>query len=371
MTTIFLDKSGWGTQAKIVATIFACLSFFCLNIRVSHAQTVTNGGQQVAPRALLYVTNSTRSVVSLAEHVSASDIVSPQTYTSTPSGKLLGHPKQEILNIAKTAGADVMPLISNQNFSESGIDSFLRNPNAQNQLLESLIEEAQKNNYIGYQYDFEHIPSYDRDLYSTFVAKSAPVFHNANLQLSVAIAPIHSDDPTQFGPGSWQNWTGAFDYSAIGASADFVSVMAYDDSRSLGPTASLPWVTQVATYTLAHIPASKVSFGIPFYAWVVNDATGKRVSVVGYPALASILDGGKYISRGFSDELGVPWVTYRVRGKTLTAWYEDTQSFQAKIALIKNDKMEGYSAWALGLEDPTVWNYVLTMNEGTTQVAVQ
>ena len=372
MDKTFQIKWVLGRQAKIVATIFACLIMLSLNPLILNAQTDNNQSNQTFPRALLYVTNSKKSTISLAAHVSSGDIISPQTYVSTPKGKLLGHPKQEILDIAKSVGADVMPLISNQNFSQSGIDKFLRDQDAQDALIVSLVREAQDKKYIGYQYDFEHIPSFDRDLYSKFVARSVSIFHNSNLQLSVAIAPIHSENPDEFGLGSWQNWTGAFDYSALGATADFVSVMAYDDSRSVGPTASMPWIKQVADYTLARIPANKVSFGIPFYAWIRSDKTGKRVSVAGYPALAKILDDGKYISRGFSDELEVPWVKYRTKsGRILTAWYEDAQSFQTKIDFIKNSHMSGYSAWAMGLEDPKVWDVAIAMKQNNNQVAVR
>ena len=348
-------------------SLFAILIIVLMFPLASHAQT------QTFPQGLLYVQNSTRAIESLREHISSVDIVAPQTYVVNSKGVLLGKPNQKILDIAQTAGAHIMPLVSNQSFNQVSVHSFLKNTKAQNVLLSSLIAEAQKQKYIGYQYDFEHIPSYDRDVYSAFVARSAAYFHKHNLQLSVAIAPIHSDDPKDFAPGSWQNWTGAFDYSAIGKSADFVSVMAYDDSNSLGPTASLPWVTLVAKYTLAHIPANKVSFGIPFYAWVRN-AKGERVEITGYPILGSIIDSGTYIDKGWSDALGVPWVTFQSKaknGKVLTAWYEDAQSFQVKIGLIKKNNMRGYSAWAIGLEDPKIWNVIADLRTNDAQVAVR
>ncbi|MEI6316181.1 MAG: glycosyl hydrolase family 18 protein [bacterium] len=350
-------------KSFVFITIFI-LIFPC----VSRAQT------SASPQALLYVQNSTRAINSLREHISSVDIVAPQTYVTNSKGKLMGKPNKEILSIAQTAGAHIMPLVSNQGFNQKKIDEFLKDTNAQNALLASLVTEAQTQKYIGYQYDFEHIAVSDRDVYSAFIAKSATYFHGNNLQLSVAIAPIHSENPNDFGPGSWQNWTGAFDYPAIGASADFVSVMAYDDSNSVGPTASLPWVTQVANYTLAHIPANKVSFGIPFYAWVRNTATGKRVEITGYPVLGSIIDNGTYIDKGWSDTLGVPWITFKAKGKhgkVLTAWYEDAQSFQKKINLIKTNNMRGYSAWAIGQEDPKIWNVIAQTRSSDAQVAVK
>ena len=315
-----------------------------------HAQSTT------ALQAVLYVINTKKSIASLRAHIESRDIVAPQTYTVKPNGVLLGQPNAEILTIAGAAGAKVMPLVSNQNFNQKGVDRFLKSPKAENALITALIAEAQKRKYIGYQYDFEHMPASDRDLYSAFVEKSAPLFHTANLTLSLAVAPLDTDNPLAYGPDSWQNWTGAFDYKALGAAADFVSVMAYDDSRSVGPAASFPWVEGVLTYALARIPAYKISLGIPAYAWIWNDSTNKRVSVQGYPAIAAILAAHWYVAEGRSDVLGVSYVTYWERGREYTAWYEDGQSFQQKITLAQTNRLVGYSFWALGLESPDIWN---------------
>ena len=236
-----------------------------------------------------------------------------------------------------------------------------KDPQAQNNLIAALITEAKKQGYIGYQYDFEHMPAEDNALYSAFVAKSVPYFHGAGLQLSVAVAPKQTDDPAGYAVGSWENWDGAFDYAAIGAAADFVSVMAYDDSESVGPVASLPWVNQVVAYTLARIPASKVSLGVPFYAWIWNDTTGERIDIRTYPAVAAVLGSKQVISQAWSPTLGVDSVTYKKGNQVYTAWYEDQKSFDAKLALVTSDKLFGFSAWALGQEDPNVWNTVVAM----------
>ena len=313
------------------------------------------------PNTLLYVTNSASSLASLKKHINSMDIIAPQIYAATRDGRLLGSPSTTVLKLARDAGARVMPLVVNQDFSQAGMDTFLKDPIAQNALIAALITEAQARGYIGFQYDFEHMPAEDRVLYSAFVAKSVPYFHGAGLQLSVAVAPQHSANSADYGDGSWENWTGAFDYAALGASADFVSVMAYDDSQSAGPAASLPWVQQVLTYTLSQIPARKVSLGIPFYAWVWNDKTGERTDIRGYPAIADVLKSKQVVKVQFSSLLGVPEVTYKKAGNTYTAWYEDQRSFEQKLALVSDNNLFGFSAWALGLEDPSVWDTVVAM----------
>lgn len=331
--------------------------FFAFTATPVFADTST----PVTPRALLYVTATKSGIDSLRTHVAATDIVAPQTYAATKTGKLLGVPNQTILTIAKDANAQVMPLVVNQYFSQKDVHEFLQNDAAENKLIIDLIAEAKLRGYIGFQYDFEHMMASDRDLYSAFVAKSAPYFHAAGLQLSVALAPRHSDSVADYGDGSYENWTGAFDYTAIGRAVDFVSVMAYDDSRSVGPTAALPWVKQVVDYTLARIPADKVSLGVAFYTWVDRVKTGKLDHIVTYNSVAKLLSSGAYQTKGWSDDLGVSYVTYVKKHRQYIAWYEDQRSFQTKLALVTDKNLRGFSAWALGQEDSRVWSDIVAM----------
>jgi spore germination protein YaaH len=174
-----------------------------------------------------------------------------------------------------------------------------------------------------------------------------------------------------YGDGSWDNWTGAFDYARIGKAADFVSVMAYDDSKSFGPVASLVWVKQVVAYSLERIPAEKISLGIPFYFWSMRDATGKRNHIGTYPAIAKLLKAKAYTKKGWSEEHGVSFVSYVKGGKRLTAWYEDKRSFEKKLDVISTNNLRGFSAWALGQEDPKIWEVMLAMRAPRDGLAVR
>lgn len=328
------------------------------------AQTIPQSVPGIFPHALLYVTNSKSAMQSLKTNINSMDIVVPQIYEAKEDGTLLGEPSAHVLKTAYNAGAQIMPLIINQDFCQMCVHRFLLDPQAQDRLITSLIEESKEKGYLGFQYDFEHMMHTDRDLYTAFVVKSAPRFHEAGLQLSVAMAPLHDDgdkNPEAYGKGSWENWTGAFDYHAIGAVVDFVTIMAYDDSKSAGPVASLPWVQSVLDYTLARIPAEKVSLGIPTYAWIWRDKTGTIDRKRGYPAIAEVLKAKKYLKKGWSDQFGVSYVTYYRDNKKYTAWYEDQKSFNLKMNLVTKNKLYGYSVWALGLEDPKIWHTMLAM----------
>ncbi len=363
------DMTSIDTQhSRIVRTFFVFI--FALGILFvpnffSQAQVLAQSTERVVPgifpHSLLYVTNSKSAMESLRTHINSMDIIVPQIYEAKEDGTLLGKPSTEVLKIARNAGAQVMPLIINQGFSQEGMHNFLMNPQAEDKLILALIIESKEKGYLGFQYDFEHMMDTDRDRYTAFVQKSATMFHSAGLQFSVAMAPKHSDNNKDYGKGSWENWTGVFDYKAIGAVADFVTIMAYDDSRSEGPVASIPFVESVLKYTLDRIPAEKVSLGIPTYAWIWRDKTGTIDRKRGYPAIAELLKTKKYIQKGWDDEFGVSYVSYYRDNKKYTAWYENQKSFNLKMNLVTKNKLYGYSVWALGLEDPKIWHTMLAM----------
>src|SRR5262249_2207707 len=130
------------------------------------------------------------------------------------------------------------------------------------------------------------------------------------------------------------------------------------------PTASYPWVQSVLSYTLLRIPADKVSLGIPFYAWDRDNKTGALAQILTYPAVMKTLSakGVKIVSQGWSDSLGSSYPVYTKKKKSHTVWYEDEKSFEQKLALVNDDKLHGFSAWAIGQEDPkdwTAWNSVV------------
>ena len=41
-----------------------------------------------------------------------------------------------------------------------------------------------------------------------------------------------------------------------------------------------------------------------------------------------------------------------------SAWIEDSRAFMAKLELVKQYKLRGYSVWVLGTEDPKTWDAI-------------
>src|SRR5690606_11845746 len=121
-------------------------------------------------------------------------------------------------------------------FSRALISKILRDEDAQDDIIEALIEEARDEDYAGWQFDFENMAPGDRDLFTRFIERAAEEFDDADLELSVAVVPRISP----YNPNAVvQDLSAAYDYEKLAREADYLVAMAYNDPLSLGPSGSL------------------------------------------------------------------------------------------------------------------------------------
>lgn len=196
----------------------------------------------------------------------------------------------------------------------------------------------------------------DRDNYSLFVERAAEKFKAYDLHLSVAVITRTSENPDDLPDGSWDNWAGVYDYARIGKAADSVTLMAYDMPASVGPVADIRWVEKVIRYAKKYIPPSKISLGIPSYAWIWDVDLNTRIKSAGDGKIQELLVNNLYTAKGYDKSAQVGWMTYTENGVDYKIWYENNQSFKAKIQLVHKYRLAGFSLWALGLEDDAIWN---------------
>ena len=165
-----------------------------------------------------------------------------------------------------------------------------------------------------------------------------------------------------------------------GIVADYVIIMGYDEhyggSPVAGPVASYNFVKEGIVETLKEVPAEKVINGIPFFSrlWEETPKTAEELAeqqgteaaeyemkvesqAFGMAAArAKVDEAGAEIS--WNDELKQNYATWTVENTTYEIWLEDEQSIEEKLKLMKEHKLAGTSAWALGQESPEVWNLI-------------
>jgi len=307
--------------------------------------------------SIFYYRDGKLAKESLFNYPSYIDVLAPQSYSFDDSGKLAGHIDDDILNFTKEKKIKVMPLVTNKNFGEKEYKNILDNPDLQTSAINSLVDEAKKNNYWGWQFNFEQMDVSYRDKFSAFIKKAADAMKKDNLIISVAVVAQVSENPKDYKNDLWQKLIGVYDYSSLASNTDFVSVMAYDDPESKGPVTQYSWLKRVLTHSLKYIPAEKLSLGIPLYYWHWNDATGKLIGIGGREGIYSAFKK-HYISTHYSTKHEAPYLTYWSYNKEYVIWYENARSIKKKVELIKRYNLHGFSAWALGLELPSIYEAI-------------
>ena len=291
-------------------------------------------------------------IASLQKNANKIDILAPQFYGVSAKLVLVGKLDAPLKKIIQQKKIKVMPLVTNAGFSQTVMHNLLISPKAQDAVIDGLVSVAKKDNYIGWQFDFENISYLDKDLYSAFIEKTAQSLHKNGLILSVAAVSrsVDYEDTDAF-----KNWGGVYDYARIAKAVDFVSLMTYDDPNSVGPVASLPFINGVLNYVKDKIPSEKLSFGIPLYYWGWDTNPIKKITASGtYSRLLGIMSNFRH-NLGFDASLGASWLTYFYQNKQYQIWRQDQQSFKNKLDIIKQNKFRGFSAWVLGVEEPEIW----------------
>ena len=61
----------------------------------------------------------------------------------------------------------------------------------------------------------------------------------------------------------------------------------------------------------------------------------------------------------WDDKAQQNYATWTVDNVTYEIWLEDEKSIEPKLQLMKENKLAGTAAWALGQENPDIWNLIL------------
>lgn len=341
---------------KKITALLVCIPLIFFNTSPVFAKTVVKPKPAPLPHytRLFYYTGGPKAQKAFTTHPSSIDIFAPQTYEVTINGDLVGSVNPEMLAFAHAHAIKVVPLLTNTGFGERGYQSILNDQNKQTALINALVTAAKDNGYAGWQFDFEQMDASYRDSFSAFVQRTYTVMKMNSLSLSVAVIAKISDDPNEYPAGLWQKLIGVYDYDRLAQNTDFLSIMSYDDPYSKGPVAQYPWLEKVITYSLLHIPKEKISLGIPFYYWQWDATTGKRIGIGGRTGIEKITAKHK-VAFHYDPIMQAPYFVYKEKGADRIVWYENQKSVAAKVALVRKYGLGGTSAWALGLELPTVY----------------
>jgi spore germination protein YaaH len=328
---------------------------------------------------LMYMVDRPASIESFRQHAKDISIIAPQSFRMDAEGFVAGEVPPEVLQIAREKKVAVMPLVTNRGFKQDLMHTVLDSPESRARVIRYLLYFALRDGYVGFQFDYENIKYTYRDRFTAFFHEAAREFHRHGLLLTAAVVGKYSDDPSAESPGGFENWSGVYDYRALGKDADFLSIMAYPQHAGFsdpGPLAGAPWVGKIVDFTLSKVPARKISLGVPTYGirWAevkpgtvqkadfVQDNEGAKVkkwknSTAAWPhPLPDLL---KTNQPKWDETEKAHWFEFQQDGARNVVWYEDAASLQPKLKLVTDKRIGwGISGWVLGMEDPEIWSMI-------------
>ncbi len=287
------------------------------------------------------------------------DELLPFPYGFYQDGSLIPMKDERLIETAFQFGCKtrmvITPLDRNGIFNNELVAYLLQNEEVQDTLINNILENMVEKQYSGLDVDFEFIPAAYREAYVSFIARIKQRF-GTDYDVSVAVPPKTSS--TQRG----LLYEG-IDYEGLGEVADSIFLMTYEWGYKYGPpmaVAPIPSVRRVLDYAVSVIPLSKITMGIPNYAYDWPLPYERDVTVaetIGY--LEAIARAYQYRSEILFDENAkAPYFYYQKDGIEHVVWFEDIRSIVAKYELIGEYGFSGAGYWNLMREFRQNYMYI-------------
>lgn len=296
---------------------------------------------------------------SMMKNIKMLDEVSFFWYTFDQKGKIVTSGKKDlsIKEAAQKNGAKAYALIHNMRgglFDANLAHQVLATPQARTNFVTNLLNLTINEKWDGLAIDIEKTPPGDRNNYSAFLSELHKALKAKDKVLNVSIPAKFIDYPSDL-------WSGAYDYAAIGKSADQVVLMTYDEhglGTTQGPIASHAWVNKVIAYAVTKIPKEKIVMGLPVYSF---DWGSSKPTMPDYLSFAQSMERAKKhgVEVGYDEEHKVPNYSYTANGVRHEVYFENKQSLEPKMQYAREHKLHGVAIWRLGMEDPAIWDSLI------------
>lgn len=265
---------------------------------------------------------------------------------------------KSIIRFSHSKNVKVLALIANLPDEDEGgdwdfarVDKVINNKTARNKHISDLVVISKRLEVDGINIDYEALKGYQKENFTQFIKELSAALHKNGKILAVALHSKKSE-----GDPAYSNGSEAQDWRELGKYADQLHLMTYDEhwnTSTAGSIASIPWVRAILTYAKTLIPKEKIFAGVPLYGYDWSNAIEARG--LEYTDVLNLIK--KYNPKiSWDNEAKSHFFGYRDGSSVShTVWFEDKDSFQAKLDLFSNLGISNIALWRLGGEDLRVW----------------
>ena len=298
------------------------------------------------------VTNQSANdnLASILQKTKGINILSPTWfYLNDNNGNIASLASSTYVDYCHQNGIEVWALISNLENDSVNTAEVLSHTSSRDNLTNNIISAAIQYNLDGINVDFEALNA-DAvgNSYIQFIRELSLKCANNGIVLSV----------DNYVPS---DYTAFYNRAEQALFADYVVIMAYDEhyaGSEAGSVASLPFVMEAVSDTVALVPSNQVIVGIPFYTriWSVSGSTTTSRAVGMQDAINELNADGQ--TAPWNEEAGQYVSSYEKNGVTKKTWFEEDKSVEEKLKVISEYDVAGIAAWKLGLEKSSVWSVI-------------
>ena len=284
--------------------------------------------------------------------------LTPFTYGINADGTLLPLADEWLLAAAgqyRTAALMHLSTLTEEGrFDNARSTLILEDADAQDALVQSILETVQARHYFGLDVDFEYVLPEQREAYAAFITRLREALNPLGCPVIVALAPKTS--AAQRGL-----LYEAHDYALLGAAANAVFLMTYEWGYTYGPpmaVAPLGQVRAVLDYALTAVAPEKIFMGIPLYGydWPLPFVSGETRAESLSPVQAVERALRHDIAIQYDAAAQAPYYHYTDRGgREHAVWFEDARSIEAKLRLADEYHLQGVGYWNLTRPFPQNW----------------
>ena len=351
------------TRVKLLALISLLLSSLLIHLSDNN---VAEAAPPPIPIRWMYYVNGV-SDASLKANYSQIDIVSPNFYRLKSDGSVQGNINADVTTFAHSKGIKVVPMIQNDPVTDD-FNKILSDSTKVKNILDTIEQQIVANNFDGFQVDFENLNLSSEKPLTNFMHSLNDRLKARGKLTTMAVVSRTSSQPTS-------QFSAAYNYSALAPYLDLVTVMTYDYSWSAGdpgPVAPVDWQARVMAYAVPNFGAGKVLLGVPFYGydWDITKEKADpstRASSTDFNNTMQLqqANNGTF---GYDNTSQEPYLDYTKNGDTHKVWFENAQSLQAKLNLMKQLQLRGFAAWRLGHEGAEFWPVIKSLTTPTHPV---
>jgi LysM repeat protein/D-Tyr-tRNAtyr deacylase len=335
-------------------------------LQVGQVLSLPASASEVINLGYLYFGNTEHFIHTVNQTSHSVNVVAPSYFDVNRDGtlKLTYQLDTHFIETMHQQGIRVVPFLSNHWDREIGRAMLANKELAATQIADAI----ERYNLDGVNVDLENITAADRNDFTEFVRLLRELVP-AHKEVSVAVAA---------NPNGWNTgWHGAYDYNSLAKYADYLMIMAYDESYQggdPGPVAGLPWVERSIQYAINQgVPRDKIVIGLAHYGryWTEGMAVGGLgISNTAVDQMIKRYNG----TVEFDEKSQSPKATITIRegdpatvvsGRTLapgtyTIWFENEESMRQKLALVSKYNIRGVGTWSLGQGNLEVFNSYAT-----------